>query len=795
MRGRCKPQQGLSLLEVMLLTFVLSGALVAGYLVLKTRTASDAAQSQANVLAQADRALVGFAAAHNRLSCPDTDRDGVEDCAGVVQKGWLPYRTLGLEGAGAKAGVGELRYLVQRQAVDLTTAADVWQPVMFKNNTEKYTATRSFTPSNIGTPDLCGKLSTGGSTALAANHAQVASVTPRRVAYALAHPGSRDEDGDGNLFDDVNATGLNSLNAAERSNQTSVYDDRVTERTYGSLALALDCDRLLASLNGLSLATEFVEEVNDMKSTNILVASVLTGVSAVKAGIAGYKIFKASVQLGTSMTYMGTASGLLSAAIASCAILVGCFEIPHAAASVVAAGVSIGASAAAIVASAASMASSLVAAGLTLVAAIEAGSTSTTPTMDISAAVESARVSMVDMTAKKDAAYTAWQKAISDETALYNEKNNKITAAYGAAQSIMTATKNSADATAANLAYAANHPTPPAELPANTSYTYTASYGNVNALDGYVTAAVDAATAWRSADKAYENAKAVYEDAVKTTSGGPGSTPPFDNSALLAEMDAQIAAETDPAKKQTLIDTRARLVAGTTGPTSNVEQVNQITSQLAGLNSQITDLNNQIAADPANADLKARRDSLLYQRDQLQAQLSTLSMDVASALAYKNSMFAAREAAYTAYRAAYVNAANAAGSVPYTIQKCTKVTSGSTTTTTCDTPANYTFGDRSSMENALHEIFDNRVNYWFFVDFVVYQADQGVFFQWSWAQYRTTAAKVAYDEAVSKEARAISAYNALKDMSTRVTGSGTLSTVWNGAEAILQQADKKGGIR
>ena len=136
LKTRLTSQAGVSLLEVMLLVFLLGGALLAGFTALRANISATSAESQTGTLANVDRVLTGFIATYNRLPCPDVDGDGVEDCGSPAQKGRLPYRTIGLGGAEGMAGKGSLGYLIQRSSVDLTTAMDTWQPIKFKNNTE-----------------------------------------------------------------------------------------------------------------------------------------------------------------------------------------------------------------------------------------------------------------------------------------------------------------------------------------------------------------------------------------------------------------------------------------------------------------------------------------------------------------------------------------------------------------------------------------------------------------------------------------------------------------------------------
>ncbi|MDD5333141.1 MAG: hypothetical protein PHS32_05285 [Rhodoferax sp.] len=717
-----------------------------------------AAEQQSALLSDADRFLVGFAAAHHRLPCPDTDRDGWEDCAANAQKGWLPYRTIGLEGAGTQAGAGELRYLVQRQAVDLAVAGDAWQPIKFKDNTDLYSARRTFTSAtgelihNIGSPDLCHQLTQGAKVALQAGHAQVNASPSRPVAYALAHPGSRDADGSGSLHDGANAAADNAFDAPERPALFASYDDRVTTRSYAQMEDALGCAQLNASLDQVSLATEVVEEVNSQKITNTLTAAALTAVAIVKANVAVAKTVMAFTELGTAIGYMTTAATLLASAIVGCFFLVGCAELPHAIATVVAAGISIVASSIAIAASITSTIFSMTAAVLTATAAIMAGA-SIPPNMDISSAVKQAQTVLADATRKKNVAYTDWQAAIAKEASLLSQKNIAVNNAHAAAHGIVS----NANAAGNPVNYA------------------------IIMLDGYIDTAISRADDWMAAESNYNNAADAYKNAQSATGGGGAVGSNVDISAALAAIQTQIDAEADPVKKQKLIDAKAQLIASYGNSASNARQVENVNKQILALNTQINDLNTRIASNPSNvADLTTQRDQLVAQRDKLQAALSGLTLDVASALANKNAMDTARASAYNNYLNARNNAINASR-LPYSVTTCT-TTTGNNPVTTCTT-THKTYDGSSAMSSALNNLFGPSND------------NKGLYFQWKLKQRQTEVAKAIHDQAVLNETQAGNALNSLSMINANGTGTGADVKPWSDADAILLQADFKGGMQ
>lgn len=731
-------QRGLGLLEIMLITFVLGGVLIAGTIALRAKSPSLAAQNQLQILVEAQKALYSFAVLNNRLPCPDTNRDGIEDCGAMVQKGWFPYQTLKLEGIAKNVGTGQLRYLVQRKAVDLAAAQDVWQPIK-SIASGVYSGTRTFTPSNTGIPDLCLKLTNAAATILAVDHAQVAANTARPVAFALVHPGSKDEDGDGDLFDAENASVIgNVVVPAERERKTAVYDDRVVESKYSDFAQQLNCAQLNTSINMVSLGADAVDQVHSQAITNTVLSSVLTVVSSVKAAIAAVKTILAATALATSIGYASTAAGLLSAAISGCVVVIGCAEIPHAVASVAAAAVSVAASSAAVVASAATAVLQVTATGLTLSAAIVAG-VSTSSNFDISAAVAQALTEKNKATVNASVAYTNWQNSLNTQ--------NSLQAAYGSARDAIYTVGRDA-VTAANKKGVPN------------------GTRDINSLDAFNNSAFAAAYAWYNAEADYANAAEAYSNALNVTN--VPATGNADATAALNTIQQQIDAETDPVKKQALVDAKASIVSGITNSSSNTQQVDQI-------NAQIADIDAQIATGPTNvADLQNLRAQLVAQRN-------GLTPDVATALANKNVADTARATARTNYDNAR-NALIQASNLPYSIKTCK--TSGSPPVESCTTE-NFNHDARSAMASAVVLAFDD----------TAVKPNQGVYFQFQRQLALSAAAKTSYDKALETQTLATSAYSSLAAISPGSTGSGVPSTPWNGADAILKEADRRGSFR
>lgn len=749
-------QRGLGMLETMLLLLVVVGALVAGAIALKTRQASIAAEDEMVALTQADRFLASYVAAHNRLPCPATATStGVEDCGGNVQKGLLPYRTLGLEGTMAAAGVGQLAYQVQRGAVDLaqeTGKNNLFEPINFGGTT--YNGHRAFGYSGT-TADFCQALVNGAAVAIQPTHARVgATANGYPVAYALAHAGRQDADGDGRLFDGLNAATGASMELPDTGALLSSYDDRVVARTYGGLGKMLDCDRFTGSLDVLSLATEVVEEVKEKQESTLQTAAIVTTINGVKAIVVGVSIAVAAGDMGTATTYLGTASGLLSAAIASCVVLVGCFEIPHAAASVAAASVAITASAVAIGLNATALAATITAFGLSMAAAVQAGQAQNI-TIDISESVAQSK--------------TAWDKATAART--------QALADLGTAQSNVTTAEKARD-TANTALYTEAHAvideankknSPKDKAPVTTSTT---------AYDSDLAGVKDKADAWLLAYQAYNKAVDALKQA-KETAAGTNSTNTNGDSAQAA-IQKQIDAETDPAKKAELQKALDAMKAqNSTG--DNAAQIQRLSAQIDVLGADIAKLDVQIAKESdaaARAALQARRDQLQSQKDALGAQLASLSLDVASAQTTKDAAEKTFTDAGTLLNTTKQNAANKFNALPYVANECETTFTG--IKIDCK-DVDRTFDGSGRVLAKLNDLYDQ---------------SKGLYLVWWNKKEAAKDAQKRYDQSLTQEADAKARYDQLAALSTGGgVGSAQLNNVWMGAEDIVKQIDLRGAIR
>ncbi|MDI1292103.1 MAG: prepilin-type N-terminal cleavage/methylation domain-containing protein [Methylobacter sp.] len=229
----------------------------------------------------ASDALMGFIMVHNRLPCPDTGSDGLEDCGAANDIGLLPWRTVGLSGPMRNAYGLDFRYGVYRhsnvilkQDADLAVLANRFEPYL--PPTVKVAVSHSTPPSppNIYLP-ISGSMPqlpttpavlTGPNAEALANHSNgldfchalrnatqsAAGLTKvnagLNAAFVVADPGAADKDQDGNLFDGVNSP-LTQTFASPDIPLSDAYDDKVLVMGFAELAGALGCPVAVANVN------------------------------------------------------------------------------------------------------------------------------------------------------------------------------------------------------------------------------------------------------------------------------------------------------------------------------------------------------------------------------------------------------------------------------------------------------------------------------------------------------------------------------------------------------------------
>lgn len=223
--------RGFSLVEMAVVLAILGTIGLAMWRLLPVAgQAASAASGPAALLTRAEQAVTGFARLHGRLPCPDTAGNGLENCASPAQTGWLPARSLGI------VLPQRLRYGVSRQntgGVNLTAAQARFTP--------------DWPDGSSGTAlnglDLCAGLRSAARAPGASALVGAPGGVP--LAFALAHPGAIDADGDGNPFDGAN-TGAGTIADPSTAHSTT-YDDLTRTVGFGRLAAGLGCVEKLSA--------------------------------------------------------------------------------------------------------------------------------------------------------------------------------------------------------------------------------------------------------------------------------------------------------------------------------------------------------------------------------------------------------------------------------------------------------------------------------------------------------------------------------------------------------------------
>lgn len=311
--------RGFSLLEMSLVLVIIGivGALL-WQLLPRLQQAATVEPPAEVELRLAHDAVVGFALAHARLPCPDTDDDGLEDCAASVTLGELPQRTLG------QLLPVSLRYAVTRSSsIDLAALEDRYQLHLPAPATSVVAAAQPL-PHRNGL-DLC----------IALRHAQAATigiaVGPHAVpvAFALAHPGRSDASGDGQLFDGLNSGGGF---AAPDAAIAAGYDDSTAATGFGALAQQLGCLHRLAVVNGAVRAAVAAQDLADLAwfykdfrhfaNVHTRQHSIDLARGAVKLAIANVAIAVAAVAIAIATAAESLGAGAVATAPAVAALVI-----------------------------------------------------------------------------------------------------------------------------------------------------------------------------------------------------------------------------------------------------------------------------------------------------------------------------------------------------------------------------------------------------------------------------------------------------------------------------------------
>ena len=785
-RPTARRARGFGLLQVLLLIAVMAGLASMGYLQWRARTVVDSSRQERQALTQADKAIIAFATVANRLPCPDTNRDGLEDCgAAADQKGWLPSATLRLAGVDPGVDVGQLRYLVQRGAGanSLTVLTDAWRPLGYDDAGQTFFAVRGGAyPTDILTlTDLCQRLETARTTPLGPAMAQVNAAPARTVAYALAHPGTSDADGDGDLFDGANSNAAANANQMEdpaRRPMLALYNDLVLERTFASLQSDLQCQPLIDSINTVALGHDVADQVADMRADNIESARRAVAFSSLAAIMTALEIVLAVAE---GISDAGNAAVDWAACAASLGLAVNfCAAAPqHTAAIALAGGV--------VYANIAAVALNAVAAGIAGTALTLADSTATAadvcPPMDqtlLNQMLASAQTELINATNARIAAQTA----VTNKTNELNTANDAKVVATATLRGIIRGA------------------------------------GVSSQIDGLVDPLLTATGNWGTANLSLAAAETRWNQATENRTLWAAEVAKYDSmrsdsagtivrlTAEIAVLDAQIAATTDTALLNELKGRRSSKLA-------EIDMAKSV-ADITRLESEIAALDAQIATNPANkAELEALRakkakelqgNLFLNARGDAVKSLDDANIELTAATAARNAATAAFSTARTSYQTAYANLVNGAGR--YAIYDSASNVTGYRCTTAC------VVGDvdvSADFNSALQVLFGSAGPV-FYTDYVIPGRNyifpgratepdfNAAYLKPVKLQKELDALKDRLIAAQTRETNAQNQLNQIQEMvnnpaACNVTGSAVIPMTPDQAEAILIDVDRKGGTR
>ena len=396
-RPRALKQRGIGMLQLL----VILGALMALVVGLSYKTSDYFAKSQAldsdALLRLADNQLRQYIAANGRLPCPDlhVPATGLESsgCTSSDQKGYLPYKTLGMVENNYVYGEVPILYGVYNDGtINFASTSQVFIPTF----ADKANASKPVNnPRNIF--DFCASL--GLLKAKGSVDATGLSVAGQyNAVFALALPGKANRDGLAAGWTSgptVNAQydGLNALNAKQfelpEKPVGPTYDDRTAFRGPIDLHDYLRCEAMNNSISLLTEAVTAQQEVEDFADANDESATIGIVLNAVGIALATWEVIQDIAAIAEASEQIGIASALLATNTALCPLppWVTCALIPVNVTALVSASIGLGLSIGAAVS--AGIALGLEIAATIYYADVKARTTRPNPTYNVTGAPDS----------------------------------------------------------------------------------------------------------------------------------------------------------------------------------------------------------------------------------------------------------------------------------------------------------------------------------------------------------------------------------------------------------------------
>lgn len=329
-----KRQRGISLIALASILALLSALIVAlGYKTSDYFNQRQALDSEA-LMRVADHQLRQYVLVSGRLPCPDTDGDGLSnggtanDCGGM-QKGHLPYKTLGLTDRHYGFGEVPILYGVYNTGpISFTSDAHTFFPT-YEN--ESAVATRLTLPAAPNTFDFCASLgllkAQAPPGATSAGLAVTDGTNTYNAVYALALPGLADRDaaaagwagatGISPQYDRRNASSATRFELPQQPVVTH-YDDITLYRSADALHNLYRCESMLNAIDILSTAVTVEKQTRDFAAAVASQAKVGLAVNAVGALLATVAVINAGRAVASGGEVIGVSSSLLATAAATC---------------------------------------------------------------------------------------------------------------------------------------------------------------------------------------------------------------------------------------------------------------------------------------------------------------------------------------------------------------------------------------------------------------------------------------------------------------------------------------------
>jgi len=303
-------------------------------------TESTAKQQSQNQSVKLEQTILGFIFATGRLPCPASDMNGVEDCS--LEKGELPYRTLGLAvPVRNQAGVA-LRYAVFDKALtgagdmELTVLKDRYQAyITTDDNSVSNRPVAQHTILNAGNPnsmDMCQALLNGSNTTGDSTKLHTGSgASLKHIAYLIHDLGLEDADSLNGLFDGSNTVTTTDLAFnAPTDSPVSTNDDRIYVKTFDQLWVSLDCGSVTSAVghahpNVASATAIMNQSLADYKvqaelGADVAGADIAAAAAAILSGVSGTASAAATIPIATSLSINTAGAAAPTAALSVAAV-------------------------------------------------------------------------------------------------------------------------------------------------------------------------------------------------------------------------------------------------------------------------------------------------------------------------------------------------------------------------------------------------------------------------------------------------------------------------------------------